>query len=292
MQLLSRLWAAILAIQWGCAAAPPRDPGYEGPSRDSLAAVLGTKLEDALGAVWPQEDLVATMREIPSETGLPTARQAVAARLVGRLEAGQAGGDLRAAMAEALAYTNEIENRREREHSRLEAIGDRAGLDSLWVEARRRSWADRTLRRTLAWVLWGMEDPATISLLADARDDGLSLEPFGEAAVSPILDALAGANAYRDQITRLPLADLAGIAGNGELPAESTDAVAAVVQRFLSGETLRAMEITDPWANVLSSAIDLAVVLGFTDPARIEQIRAYARDRLAERPILTLGGGC
>ena len=94
-------------------------------------------------------------------------------------------------MADALGYTNEIENRRKREHDRLEALGDRAGLDSLWAQERRRSWPSRNLRRTLAWVVWGMRDPATIRLLAEARGDGHSLSVFGGGAVSPILAGVA-----------------------------------------------------------------------------------------------------
>ena len=250
-------------------------------AEDNVLADLGSVLEEALGAAWSQEELAATMREIPSEMGLPTPRQRVAARLANRLDAGEADDDLRAAMAEAftsiggdhypmhgvrdevaaawakhysaeelagfirsiatgterpeqaaavdvvyyssfphfsrywqnppagvdstgvthprlraavadaLGYTNEIENRRKREHDRLEALGDRAGLDSLWAQERRRSWPSRNLRRTLAWVVWGMRDPATIRLLAEARGDGHSLSVFGGGAVSPILAGVA-----------------------------------------------------------------------------------------------------
>ena len=325
---------------------------------DSVLRQLGSTLEDALGTAWSQEELTATIREIPLEMGLPTARQTVAARLVARLEAGEAGDDLRAAIAdaftsissdhypmlgirdelavawarnhsaeelagfirsiltgaerpeqaaaarvieggrywkeppsgmdstgvtdpglrravvEALAYLNEIENRRERERNRLEAIGDRAGLDSLWAEERRQSRPPGNLRQALARIVWWMRDPATIGLLAEARGVGFTLDPFGQAAVSPILMALTDPYAYRDQITGL-LADLAGIAKEG-LSVESRDAVTAATQGFLSGETLRAMQITDPRGNVLGVAIDLAVALD--DPALLDMARSLAAD--------------
>ena len=69
-------------------------------AEDNVLADLGSVLEEALGAAWSQEELAATMREIPSEMGLPTPRQRVAARLANRLDAGEADDDLRAAMAE------------------------------------------------------------------------------------------------------------------------------------------------------------------------------------------------
>lgn len=327
-------------------------------AEDSTLAAVGAVLEEALAAVWSREELAATMREIPSEMGLPTARQTVAARLVGRLEAGRAGDDLLAAMAEAftsigsdhypmhgirsevaaawakhhsagefagfirstvtgaerteqaaaafvldhgrhwhtppagmdstgvtdsglraalvevLAHTNRIENSREQKRNRLEAIGDRAGLDSLWVEERGR-WKSRNLRRTLAWVVWAMRDPATINLLADARGGGHSLSVFGGSAVSHILAALTGENAYRRQITEL-LSDLTRLAREDEIPAASAGAVATTVQGFLSGETLRGMQIADPEGIVLSGAIDLAVALG--DPDALRTVHRLAAD--------------
>lgn len=320
-------------------------------AEDSVLAGLGAVLEEVLGAAWSQEELAATMREIPSETGLPTPRQTVAARLVAGLEAGEAGEDLltamavaftsigqdhypmlrirdevaagwakhhaagefeafirsivtgieqpeaaaaahvlgygrywetppagvdstgvthtgiRAALVEALGYLNEIENSRERERNRLEAIGDRAGRDALWAAGRGRSWASRNLRRTLAWAVWDMRDPATMGVLADARGDGHSLRPFGEAAVPSILAALTGTHAYRAQIAGL-LRDLARLAGEDEFLAGSRDAVTATIQGFLSGETLRAKQIADLDGVVLTGAIDVAVAVGDTDLLR------------------------
>ena len=328
-------------------------------AEDNVLADLGSVLEEALGAAWSQEELAATMREIPSEMGLPTPRQRVAARLANRLDAGEADDDLRAAMAEAftsiggdhypmhgvrdevaaawakhysaeefadfmgsivtgaerpeaaaaahvlgygrywetkpagvdstgvthlgiraalveaLGHMNEIENPRERERNRLEATGDRAGLDALWAAGRGRSWASRNLRRTLAWVVWEMRDPATIGVLADARGAGHSLRPFGEAAVPSILAALTGENAYRNQITGL-LSDLARLAREDEIPVGSGEAVAATIQGFLSGETLRAMQATDPQGIVLTGAIDLAVALG--EPELLGTVRSLAAD--------------
>ena len=119
-----------------------------------------------------------------------------------------------------------------------------------------------------------MRDPATISLLAEARGVGFTLDPFGETAVSPILVALTATHAYRDQIAGL-LADLAWIVRE-RLSVESRDAVTAATQGFLSGETLRAMQITDPRGNVLSVAIDLAVALD--DPASLRMARSLAAD--------------
>ena len=343
-------------------------------AEDSVLAEIGSMLEDALGAVWTQEELEATMREIPSEMGLPTARQTVAARLVGRLDAGGAGDDLLAAMAEAftsiaqdhypmhgiqdevatawarhhsaeefagfirsivtgaerpeaaaavhvvghgrywetppagmdstgvthpglraaliaaLGHLNEIENSRERERNRLEAIGDRAGLDAMWAAGRGRSWASRNLRRTVAWVVWQMRDPATIGLLADARGTRHSLRPFGGAAVPAILAALTGPLAYHGQITGL-LSDLTRLAREDEIAARSAEAVATTVQGFLSGETLRDMQIADPQGFVLTAAIDLAVALGEADALRMvhrlaadpaEMIRAGVAARNAD----------
>ena len=329
-------------------------------AEDGVLAGLGAVLEEVLGAAWSQEELAATMREIPSETGLPTPRQTVAARLVAGLEAGEAGEDLltamavaftsigqdhypmlrirdevaagwakhhaagefeefirsivtgverpaaaaaahvlgygrywetppagvdstgvthtgiRAALVEALGYLNEIENSRERERNRLEAIGDRAGRDALWAAGHGRSWASRNLRRTLAWAVWQMRDPATMGALADARGDGQnSLRPFGGAAVPSILAALTGTHAYRAQIGGL-LRDLAWLAGEDELPAGSRDAVAAAIQGFLSGETLRAMQIADLDGFVLTGAIDVAVALG--DPGLLRTVRGLATD--------------
>lgn len=336
-------------------------------AEDSVLADIGSILEEALGAVWTREELTATMREIPSETGLPTARQTVAARLVGRLQAGEAGDDLRTAMAEAftsigsdhytmygirdevaaawakhhtaeefadfiraiatgterpeaaaaahvlahgrywgtppagvdstgvthpgiraalveaLGHLNEIENSGERERNRLEAIGDRAGLDALWAAGRERSWARRDLRRTVAWAVWAMRDPATIRVLADARETRHSLRPFGGAAVPVILAALTGTHAHRDQIIGL-LSDLTWLAEENEIPEGSAEAVAATVQGFLNGETLRAMQIADPQGIVLSGAIDLAVALGDSDALRMV-------DRLAADPVEMIRAG-
>lgn len=336
-------------------------------AEDSVLADIGSILEEALGAAWTQEELAATMREIPSEMGLPTARQTVAGRLVGRLEAGQAGDDLRAAMAEAftsiasdhypmhgirdevaaawakhhsaeefadfirsivagterpeaaaaahvlgygrywetppagvdstgvihpgiraalveaLRHLNEIENSRERERNRLEAIGDRAGLDAMWAAGRGRSWASRNLRRTVAWVVWEMRDPATIGVLADARGARHSLRFFGEAAVPAIRAALTGSHAYRDQITGL-LSDLTWLAGEDQVPEGTAEALAAAVQGFLSGETLRDMQIADLQGIVLTAAIDLAVALG--DPDALRRV-----DRLAADPAEMVRAG-
>ncbi len=334
-------------------------------SEDSVLGGLGVMLEEALGAAWSQADLTAAMREIPSETRYPTARQRVAARLANRLSAGEAGEDLRAAMAEAftsiggdhypmhgvrdevaaawasqssadelaefirsittgterpeqaaavhvvyygrlpfyrrywrsppagmdstgvthpglraalleaLAYVNEVENRRARERNRLEAIGDRAGLDSLRALERMRPRGHFYLHRTLAWAVRDLGDPATLDLLVRAPVDGLSLEPFGEAAVPTLLAALADTAAGRDRIAAR-LSDLRWIARKHELAAETREAVAAALKGFLTGETLRARRITDPWGSVLGAAIDLAVALG--DSASLRRVHAFAAD--------------
>lgn len=328
-------------------------------AEDSALAEVGSALEEALAAAWSQEELTETMREIPSEVGRPTPRQTVAARLVGRLEAGEAGEELRVAMAEAftsigsdhypmsgirnevaaawakhhsaeefagfirsivsevvrpeaaaaahvlgygryweappagadstgvthqgiraalveaLEHLNEIENSRERERNRLEAIGDRTRLDALWAAGRGRSWASRNLRWTVAWVVWEMRDTATLGVLADARGVGHSLRPFGGTAVPSILAALTGETAYRRQIAEL-LSDLARLAREDEIPVGSADAVAATIQGFLSGETLRTMQIADPRGIVLTGAIDLAGALG--DPDALRMVRRLATD--------------
>ena len=58
-------------------------------------------------------------------------------------------------------------------------------------------------------------------------------------------------------------------------------------------ETVVAAATDDPELVALAEALaadpEAVAALGFTDPDRIERIRAYARDRLAERPILGLG---
>lgn len=334
-------------------------------AEDSVLGGLGAMLEEALGAVSSQADLAAVMREIPSETRYPTARQRVAARLANRLDAGEAGGDLRAAMAEAftsigrshypmhgvrdevaaawahqhsaeelaqfvrsiatgterpeqaaaahvvnygrlpfrrrywrsppagvdstgvahaglraalveaLAYVNEAENRRARERDRLEATGDRAGLDSMWAAEARRRRRSPDVHRNLASAVHDMRDPATIALLADAPFPGLPLDFFGEAAVPTVLAALADTAAGRDRIAAV-LANLVRIARKAELDSETRAAVAAALQGFLTGETLRARRITDPWGSVLGEAIDLAVALG--DPASLERVHDLAAD--------------
>lgn len=328
-------------------------------AEDSVLAEIGSILEEALGAAWTREELTATMREIPSEVGRPTPRQTVAARLVGRLEAGRAGDDLlvamaeaftsiaqdhypmhgiqdevatawarhhsaeefadfirsivtgterpeaaaaahvlgygrywetppagvdstgvthpgiRAALIEALGHLNELENSRERERNRLEAIGDRAGLDAIWAAGRGRSWASRNLRRTVAWVVSEMRDPATLGVLADARGTRHSLRPFGGAAVPSILAALTGTNAYRERIIGL-LSDLVRLAREDEIPEGGAEAVAATVQGFLGGETLRDMQIADPQGIVLTAAVDLAVALG--DPDALRTVDGLAAD--------------
>ena len=62
-------------------------------AEDNVLADLGAVLEEALGAAWSQEELAATMREIPSEMGLPTPRQRVAARLAAAIDLAIALGD-------------------------------------------------------------------------------------------------------------------------------------------------------------------------------------------------------
>lgn len=331
-------------------------------SEDSVLGGLGAVLEEALGAVWSQADLAAAMREIPSGSGFPTARQRVAARLAGRLEAGEAGEDLRAAMAEAfasiskhypmfrddvaaawanqhsadelaqfiravasgaerpeqaaavhvvlysrhpfywrswrnptpgvdstgvthpglraalveaLAHMNETGNRRARELDRLEATGDRAGRDSLWAAKARRMRRMPYVHRNLAEAVRDMRDPATVAVLAEAPFPGLPLDFFGQAAVPAVLAALADTAAGRDRIAAL-LTDLARIAKKNELGSETGEAVAAALQGFLTGETLRARRIPDPWGSVLGAAIDLAVALG--DSASLERMHDFAAD--------------
>ena len=333
-------------------------------SEDSVLGGLGAVLEEALGAIWSQADLAAAMREIAAEMGGGATRHRIAARLALRIEAGQAGQELLAAMAgavasvswgqydmhsardemaaawvkhhsadelagfirsiaggaerpeqaaavhvvfygrldryrpyfrhpppgvdstgvtdpelraalvEALAYRNDIAKRRARERNRLEAIGDQAGLDSLRRAQYGRPFGIHYLHDNLAWAVSAMRDPATIGLLAAAPVD-VSLEPFGEAAVSPILAVLADATADRDHAVRL-LTQLTWIVKRHELTTGSRGAVTEAVQGFLDGETLRAMQITDPRGNVLSSAVDLAVALD--DSVSLAMIRGIASD--------------
>ena len=108
-------------------------------AEDSVLAEIGSMLEDALGAVWTQEELEATMREIPSEMGLPTARQTVAARLVGRLDAGGAGDDLLAAMAEA--FTSIAHRTTTRCTASSNEVADRVGEDIIPQRSSRASFA-------------------------------------------------------------------------------------------------------------------------------------------------------
>ena len=244
-------------------------------------------IRDELAVAWARnhsaEELAGFIRSILTGAEQPELDAAARVIAAGRYwkeppsgmdSTGVTDPGLRRAVVEALAYLNEIENRRERERNRLEAIGDRAGLDSLWAEERRQSRPPGNLRQALARIVWWMRDPATIGLLAEVRGVGFTLDPCGQAAVSPILMALTDPYAHRDQITGL-LADLAGIAKEG-LSVESRDAVTAATQGFLSGETLRAMQITDPRGNVLGVAIDLAVALD--DPASLDMARSLAAD--------------
>ena len=246
-------------------------------------------IRDEVAAGWARhhgaEEFEEFIRSIV--TGVERPEAAAAAHVLGYgryWETPPAGVDstgvthpgIRAALVEALGHLNEIENSRERERNRLEATGDRAGLDALWAAGRGRPWASRNLRRTLAWAVWDMRDPATMGVLADARGDGQnSLRPFGGAAVPSILAALNGTQADRAQITGL-LSDLMWLARDDEIPAGSRDAVTATIQGFLSGETLRAMQIADPNGVVLTVAIDVAVVLD--DPDLLDTLRSLAAD--------------
>lgn len=182
---------------------------------------------------------------------------------------------LRAALVEALAYMNETGNRRARELDRLEATGDRAGRDSLWAAKARRMRRMPYVHRNLAEAVRDMRDPATIAVLAEAPFPELPLDFFGEAAVPAVLAALADTAAGRDRTAAL-LTDLGWIAKKNKLGSETGEAVAAALQGFLTGETLRARRITDPWGSVLGAAIDLAVALG--DSASLERVHDFAAD--------------
>ncbi len=251
---------------------------------------------DEVAAAWAKQhsadELVAFIRSIASGTERPEQAAAVHVVFFGRLPFqgrywptppdGVDSTALRVALVEALAYMNEAENRRVRERNRLEAVGDQAGLDSLWaLERRRPRWRlhIHNTHRALAWAVYDMGDPATMDLLVRTPIKGLSLEPFGEAAVPTILAALAAGGGEGAL-----LSDLARIAKRKELPVETREAVIVVLRGFLTGETLRVrqtadprtVQFTDPWGTVLRAAIDLAVALG--DSASLRRVHDFAAD--------------
>ncbi len=188
---------------------------------------------------------------------------------------------MRSALAEALAYMNEVGSRRTREIERMEAIGDHAARDSLWAleYGAPSRWGGRVhIHKKLAWAVRRVGDPAMLELLVRSLHAGLrpssgvSLAAFGEAAVPHLLAAL-GDTAASGAWVSWHLQDLAWIAKQQELAAETREALAAVLHGVFSGETLRAGRIGDPGIAVLA-AIDLAYALG--DSAALQRVRDFA----------------
>ena len=187
--------------------------------------------------------------------------------------------EVRAALVEALTYLNQAETRRELERRRAEALGDRAALDSLQAGERRRreaGYGRHNLPAALARSVARLGDPATVKLLAEVRGfEYLSVTPFGEAAVLPVIEVLMDPITDQRRTTRL-IRDLARIVGREELSRESKEAAAAAIQGFLSGETQRAMQITDRYGEILRHATDAAVALN--DPVSQRSLRRLASD--------------
>ena len=187
--------------------------------------------------------------------------------------------EVRAALVEALTYLNQAETRRELERRRAEALGDRAALDSLQAGERRRreaGYGRHNLPAALARAVARLGDPATVKLLAEVRGFAyLSVAPFGEAAVLPVIEVLMDPITDQRRTTRL-IRDLARIVGREELSRESREAAAAAIQGFLSGETQRVMQITDSYGEILRHATDAAVALN--DPVSQRSLRRLASD--------------
>lgn len=234
------------------------------------------------------EELAAFIRSIA--TGAERSEQAAAAIVLNfgpHWEEPPAGVDstgvthpeVRAALIEALTYLNQAETRRELERRRAEALGDRAALDSLQAGDRRRreaGYARYNLPVALSGAVAGFKDPATVRLLAEVRGVGyLSVAPFGEAAVLPVIEVLMDPIADQRRTTRL-LGDLSWIVRREELSRESREAVAAAIQGFLSGEAQRSMQIPDRYGEILRHATEVAVALN--DPVSQRALRRLASD--------------
>ena len=187
---------------------------------------------------------------------------------------------LRSALAEALAYMNEVGSRRAREIERLEAIGDRAARDSLQAleYGSPDRWGGRFhIHEKLISAVRYLGDPAMLDVLVRALDarqwpySGVGLTAFGEAAVPHLLAALdtaaSGASASGH------LRDLARIAERQELAPETREGVVAALHGVLARETLR--RIGDSYGAV-GAAIDLAFALG--DSAALRRVRDFAAD--------------
>ena len=97
---------------------------------------------------------------------------------------------------------------------------------------------------------------------------------------------------FPDDLVETVVATARGYLDGGALEPFAT-AAPAQRQRIVNSAILLAAATDDPELVALAEALaadpEAVAALGFTDPDRIERIRVYARDRLAERPILNQG---
>ena len=234
----------------------------------------------ALAELFTDEELTRLIGSI--ETVPLTAAQVAAIRVSlhhwGHAAAPRAqdppGPELSSAMMRAVGRLAEIESAEASERERLETSGDLAGQRQL-----RQRRLGRGLLRGPSWgqglarVFERLGDTVVSPALA-ATVPGLSLVPFGEAAIPPAVAALRSPTAHT-ALMRSILADLAEIAA-GPVTVESGTLLNAVALGFLNGETFRQKGIADRYGRVFEPAIDLAIAL--EDPSLAALVRRLATD--------------
>lgn len=235
-------------------------------------------LVQALAELFTDEELT---RLIGSIATVPLAAAQVAAIQVALHHWGPAAApkaqdppsrELRSAMLRAVGRLAEIESAEASELQRLEASGDLVG---------QREIRERRLGRgLLRGPAWGQGLARVFDVLGDtvvspalaAAVPGLSLVPFGEAAIQPAVRALRSRTAHRE-LMRSILSDLARIAAE-PMSVENGTVLRGIARGFLSGEVLREKGIADRHGRVFEPAIDLALAL--EDPSLSALVRRLA----------------
>ena len=238
---------------------------------------------------------LAAIREIPAGRYGP--EQALAVEVARRLRE-DADEDLRLAMIEALEHVNDV------------PVDEESRFGSPVF----------SLQRSLIYAVGGLEDPRGIPALVRSGWGFTCNYPLPEglfvAFAREILTATGEAGASPRQVDA-GLGDLAVLlVGNdrtGGIPRELVEEIVGAARGYLDGTSMRRFGTPDrrllfriamnaillaavadeptlvALAEALAADPEAVAALGFTDPDDIESIRGYARDRLAERPILQLG---